>query len=332
MIPVEVGTQILVDELAAGFPGGSQGTSKIVQVLVGGALTNPSGKLDPEQKSYRIRRQLTLEENPFLQDHEIGGQAVLPTVCASAWMANTAEQLYPGFQFFSLSDYKVLKGIVFDETLASEYNVELLEISKDGEKGEIALAAKIWSEMESGKRRYHYSGEIKLLRNMPDAPIYAGFDSTVMSELAMYPYEDGTLFHGPSFQGVKRVLNLSREKMTMECLLPQIDERQQGQIPAQAFNAIAADVQFQCMLIWVRHFYDAGSLPLRCQHGEHYQDIPAGKTFYVSMEVTSSKDTKLVTDIISHDRNGKIYWRVFGAEVTISKQLNRLFVPHKNKS
>lgn len=323
VIPVEVGTQILVDELAAG-------NDKVVQVLVGGFLTNPSEALDPELKSYRIRRKLTLEENIFLQDHEIGGHAVLPTVCASGWLANTAEQLYPGFQFFSLSDFKVLKGIVFDETLASEYNVELVEISKDGEQGAIALAAQIWSETESGKRRYHYSGEIKLLRKRPETPIYEGFDSTLMEEVAsLSPYEDGTLFHGPSFQGVKRVLNLSREKMTVECLLPQIDERQRGQIPAQAFNAIALDMQFQCMLIWVRHVYDAGSLPSQCRYAEHYQDAPAGKKMYVSLKVELSKETKLVADIVTHDRNGKIYSRVFGAEVSISKQLNRLFVPHK---
>ena len=65
----------------------------------------------------RVQRTLSLAANPFLKDHVIGGQAVLPTVCALAWMGNTAEQLYPGYTFFKAENYRVLKGIVFDDTM-----------------------------------------------------------------------------------------------------------------------------------------------------------------------------------------------------------------------
>ena len=84
------------------------------------------------------------------------------------------------------------------------------------------------------------------------------------------------------------------------------------------------------MLIWVRKFYDSGSLPSNCQKGEYYQDIPLGKIFYASMEVKSNSNTKLIANIYLHDKNGNIYSQVFEAEVTISKQLNYLFVSAKN--
>lgn len=318
VIPVEVGTQMLVDELTVGNP-------ETVQVLVGGSLASVSGELDPELRTYRIRRKLTLEANPFLLDHVIGGHAVLPTTCALAWIAN-CEQLYPGYKFFSCENHKVLKGIVFDETLASEYILDLKEINKS-QGGEIDLAATIWSD-DTRKIRYHYTAQIKLLWQIPPAPTYEAFDSTQDNAVAgLSPYQDGTLFHGSSFRGVKRVLNISPEKLTMECVLPAIDERQQGQFPTQSLNAIALDVQYHhSMLIWVRHFYQAASLPLRWQRGEHFQVIPFGEKFYVSMEVHSSNETKLVTNITAHDIQGQVYSRVFGAEVTISKQLNRLFV------
>lgn len=316
VIPVEVGTQMLVDEL-------DFGERKTVQVLVGSPLVAASGELDSELRTYQIRRKLNLKANPFLQDHVIGNQAVLPTVCASVWLANVSAQLYPGHKFFSCENYKVLKGIVFDETLASEYVLELKEIEKSQENG-IELLAIIRSEV-AGKPRYHYSGQIKLLKKIPEAPTYE-FDQTQNQEfLLLSPYQDGTLFHGPSFKGVKQVLNITPETLTMECVLPKLDEKQRGQFPAETFDFVAADVQFQCMLIWVRHFYQAASLPLRCQHGEHFQFIPAGEKFYVSMEVVSSNEAKLVANITSHDIQGKVYSRVFGAEVTISKQLNRLF-------
>ena len=91
------------------------------------------------------------------------------------------------------------------------------------------------------------------------------------------------------------------------------------------FNPFAADPQFQVMLIWVRHHFNAGSLPTKATLGEHFAMIPQGKKFYVSLDVKSSNESQLVADIISHDENGNVYTRVEGAEVTISKQLNDLF-------
>jgi hypothetical protein len=45
------------------------------------------------------------------------------------------------------------------------------------------------------------------------------------------------------------------------------------------------------------------------------------------LEVRSHSESSLVADIIAHDAAGEIYTRVDGAEVTISAQLNRLFMP-----
>lgn len=328
VIPVEVGTQLLVEELA-------WGDQQTVQILVGSPLVAASADLNSELASYRIRRKLTLEANPLLQEHVIGAHAVLPTVFASAWMANTCEQLYPGYHFFKCLNLKVLKGIVFDASLADEYIVEITEINKSAhtteiDTAEIHLKVLIWSETAIGKPRYHYSGQIQLLRKIPDSPLYPAFDNAVDPSLSdLSPYRDQTLFHGFSFQSITRILNLSSEKLTMKCVLPQIQEQQWGQILPQAFNPIATDIQFQCLLVWVKQIYQAASLPLQCRMMEHFRAIPGGQPFYVSMTVQSSNSTQLVADITSHDEDGKIYSRMLGAEVTISKQLNQLFAEAK---
>jgi hypothetical protein len=113
----------------------------------------------------------------------------------------------------------------------------------------------------------------------------------------------------------------------MRCVLPPISDVEQGQFRVQSFNPYIADGQFQSMVIWARYFHDAGSLPLKTRRGEQYRPIPFGETSYVSMEVVSSTNSKLVANIITHDGEGRIYARVLDAEVTISKQLNNLFVP-----
>jgi len=320
VIPIEVGTQIVVDNLKTAVP-------EAVQILVGSPFTTPEIKLEPTLQTYRIRRKLTLAANPFLHDHIIGGHPVLPVTCATAWMINVCEQLLRGYQFLSCENIKVLKGIVFDETLANEYILDLKEINKS-KQTEIELAATIWSETATGKPRYYYSVQIKLQQQIPSMPIYDAYDDTADKALVkLSPYQDGTLFHGPRFQGIKRILNISSKKLTIECVFQPFEDKQRGQFPRLTLDPIAADAQFQCMLIWVRHFYQAGSLPLRCLRAEHFQAIPNGETFYVSMEVQSSTDSKLVANIISHDSQGLVYSRVFDAEVTISKQLNHLFFP-----
>ena len=71
--------------------------------------------------THRIRRVLSEAANPFVRDHVIGEHAVLPAVAVMAWTANACEQLYPGFTFARAQEFRTLKGIVFDESLADEY-------------------------------------------------------------------------------------------------------------------------------------------------------------------------------------------------------------------
>ncbi|WP_392532242.1 SDR family NAD(P)-dependent oxidoreductase [Nostoc sp. C117] len=324
VIPVEVGTQMLVEELAFGH-------QDRVQVLVGGSLATLHSSLEPEMQTYRVRRKLTLEANPFLQDHIIGEHPVLPLTYSIAWMVNTCEQLYPGYKFFSFSNCKVLKGIVFDESLANEYIVDLKEVNKSADK-EIELAVTIWSNTTAERPRYHYTGQIKLLRQIPNTHIYKAFDKTQDENyLSLSPYKDGTLFHGSSFQGVKRVLNISSKRLTLECMSSITDAEQYGQFSVQTFNPCTADMQNQGMLIWVRHLYQAACLPLSCEKGENFQYIPSGKLFYTSIEVLSSSNTNFKANVISHDIDGQVYSQVFGAEVIINKQLNSLFIPAEER-
>ena len=325
VISVNVGTKVFVNEIL-------KNQNEQVQILVGRGLFDANIELKSELETHSFRRKLTLSANPFLQDHVIGNRPVLPAVFATIWLANTAEQIYPGYKFFSCDNFKVLKGIVFDETLTDEYVLDIKEISKIPEQ-EIKLFATIWSQTNEGKPRYHYQSHLKLFKQIPEKPIYKKFDYKQDEKLInLSPYKDRILFHGSSFQGVKRVLNANNKKITLECIFPQVKSSHFGQFPAQAFNPLSLDAAFQCMLIWVRKFYDSGSLPSNCQKGEYYQDIPLGKIFYASMEVKSNSNTKLIANIYLHDKNGNIYSQVFEAEVTISKQLNYLFVSAKNHS
>ncbi len=332
VIPVDVGTDMLADELAQETPA--------AQIVIGGALFPPVREPSAGRRSYRIHRTLTLDANPFLRDHVIGGKAVLPTVCAIGWMINAAENLYPGYTFACVEDYRVLKGIVFDETLADDYILDLRETAASPEA--IYFDALI-SSAANGKSRYHYKAQITLKSESANQQI--GKSANRKSRITDYElritdhesgiriqnltgeilYHDHTLFHGPSFRGVEEVLTISEQGLTLRCCLPAVPPEVQGQFPVQTFNPYLTDVQLQSLLIWAKKTHDIVGLPLRIQKGEQFRQVHFGEVTYATLIVQSITDHNLVADVIVHNADGDLCSRVTGAEITLSKRLLGLF-------
>lgn len=318
ILPVETGTQMLVNELHPS----NQGTA---QVVIGSPLIPPPTPLDTKLQTHRIRRQLSLEGNPFLHDHVIAGKPVLPATCAVSWIINTCEQLYPGYKFFSYIDFKVLKGITFNETLANEYILDLQEIAKTDER-EILFQAKIRSETPDGKTNYHFSiSQIQLVPELPASPTYESLnleEDKIITTTSKDFYQTQTatffpLFHGASFQEIKKVLNISQEKITTECVWHEIEDKQQGQFPIGWVNPYSIDLSTHPLWIWMQHFYQEICLPAGIQKYEQYSRTPCDTPFYVSCEVKTKTASSVTADFVVHDSQGKVYSRLLGGKGTI---------------
>ena len=87
----------------------------------------------------------------------------------------------------------------------------------------------------------------------------------------------------------------------------------------------------QSGLVWLQYFHQVSALPSRTGEVQFFRDLPVDKTFYVSTEILSCKNNKLVANIISHDADGLIYCQAFNVEATISKSLKKMFVASLNK-
>ena len=320
VISLKEGTETLIELLHK--PNSSS------QWVVGSPMPFPSPKVGNDLQSYRIFRQLSLGANPFLADHVIGGKAVLPTVCAVGWFINNCEKLYPGFRFFSVRDYQVFKGIVFDQDLADEYLLELKETQKSS--GSVIFEGKISSESPAGKLRNHYQALVELRKTIPDQPQIQDFELLHESpQKGLQYYEDKILFHGPRFRGVQEVLNLSPSGLITRCELPSFPIREQGQFPAGSFNPFLADIHLQSLLIWASSQLGSIGLPLKISGGTQYKSADFDTTTYATMQVQSSSNHRLIADVISHDEIGKIYSHVEGAEITLNNKLFDLFKDNK---
>ncbi len=327
IIPTEVGANLLVEALTGG-------KDEPVQVVVGGVPVLPVSHIGPDLHQYQIRRRLTLDENPFLFDHKIGEHPVLPATCSASWVAYSCEQLYPGYRFFSIENYRVLKGIVFDENLPDEHVLDLKEVAKSDEK--ITFDALIWSKNKKDRVQYHYGLRVNLVKSIPEAPVSTPPQLVPTESDQVIPgqvlYENGTLFHGPSFQGVERVLHISRGKLIMQCVLPQIADRIQGQFPVYTSNPFIYDAIVQSFLIWAQYFYQSPCLPSRLQSLEQFCPIPFGASYVVTMDIVSQSETSVVGNITVQDPQGNLFVYIKGLEGTISPHLNRLIGRHSSSN
>ena len=136
-------------------------------------------------------------------------------------------------------------------------------------------------------------------------------------------YHNGTLFHGPAFQGVKRVLDINEGRILLECNLPAISPELQGQFPLQTSNPFIYDAIVQSLLIWTQMVYQSPCLPSHLARLEQYKAIPFNQTCLVDLQIVSHSDKLVVADIQVIDAKGNVYAKFTQLQGTISPLLKR---------
>jgi len=137
-------------------------------------------------------------------------------------------------------------------------------------------------------------------------------------------YQDGTLFHGPSFQGIQEVLLLTENRVITQVSLPKMDSRNQGQFLAQTTNPFINDTIVQNLLIWTQEFYDTPCLPSRLHQWDQYQTIPFGVPVWVILNIKNHNEHAVVGDMLVQDEEGVEFFHFTGLEGTISKNLKHM--------
>ncbi|GLY82110.1 SDR family NAD(P)-dependent oxidoreductase [Actinoallomurus iriomotensis] len=319
LIDPAAGADLLARELAR-HPGGD------VEVVVGRAPAARPSPLGPPAV-HRVRRRLDPAANPFLRDHVVDGRRVLPAAVSGSWLVNSAEELLPGLRVVAVRDFRVFNGVVLTDDTPVELTLELTPeaapVSMGGD--DVVLAAKVWSETGSGSRP-RYGARLALSPHPPRAPRVDAPPSPVPGAAeGERLYQDGTLFHGPLFRGIRRVLSHDASHIWLECRLPEVPVSAQGQFPVRSVNHFVADVGFQAMLAWVRLHTGMASLPLSCAGSDIYRPLPFDRTFYARAEVRRHDAGSMAADVVLCDAGGRVHLRLTGAEVTVSARLAERF-------
>jgi polyketide-type polyunsaturated fatty acid synthase PfaA len=332
IIPLDAGAKLLVSELGAQ-------NNRCAQILVGNDLSKDQAGTDVKKPqvsrlNVSVSKTLLATNNTFLADHTIGDDQVFPTVCAIAWMRDASEKAYQGYHYQGLENYKLFKGIIFDGSEANEYQIEMN--AKPNDDGEILVVeTKISSINEQGKIVFHYGAQLTLVSQRKASP-KIDLTKPTSAESAKALYSNGTLFHGPSLQGINGILACNEQGLLLRCQVPAVAVEKQGDFPlsnsGEQSNVFANDLAYQAMLVWAKKELGLGSLPSSTQSWTVYREVTLDECFYLQLTVVKSSGKgkqrgALTADIQLISESNEVLSEIKSAKVTASANLNDLFLP-----
>ncbi|MDN3698696.1 beta-ketoacyl synthase N-terminal-like domain-containing protein [Vibrio cortegadensis] len=337
VIPLQAGAELFSSQLR---------NETGIQLLVGTSMQGSDNKeaavkklnaesvhlaKSPLNTSITVTRHLDPKALPFIQDHCIAGNPVLPTVCAIQWMREVAEQLL-GVNV-SIHNYKLLKGVIFDTDEVQELKLVLSSDAKSKDQLKAVISCQ-------GRPQYQAQLQVASVQMSEDVQqasvkrFEANTSAAVTTAQALY--SDGTLFHGPRLQGITSVERFDDLGLLAQCQLPQIENSDCGAfIPKQGFGdsqPFAEDYLLQAMLVWARLKYGAASLPSAIGEFICYAPMHNGDQGWLELSVIKSTARSLQADISLYHQDGRLSAVMKGAKVTISKSLNDAFLPKSSSA
>lgn len=224
-----------------------------------------------------------------------------------------------------LENYKLLKGIVFDDAVNSEFVIDAqLETVDQGVKASL----KIFSENAKGLPQYHYGADVIMVSQQLKSRAYNFSFSADLNKPAAPYYENGTLFHGKSLQGFSELKHLDEKGLRLSCQLNKKAESVQGNFNAKVGNIFADDLVYQALLIWVREKLGMGSLPSATTRWQKYREVGIDETFELELVITEQKPNSVSADVYLVDEQGLLIAEVSAVQVTASENLKHIFKKH----
>ncbi len=312
LIPVEVGTRMFADQFAP------ERGHDVVAVL---GPTTPLSEREsalPQAAVVLERRLDSLQADPIVADHVIGGTPVLPAAVALGWAIGAVERLTGG-TVRQVRDFAVHKGVVFDGTENSQFQLEAAPAG-DGATTEVTIR----SVGANGKIRPHYAAGVVLDTDATarlSRPTVAGLPALGQGQDAAGFYSDGTLFHGQSLRGVRKVVESQENRLVLECALPE-HRPAGGAFAGRLYGPGTTDLLLQAALVWMARFRDTASLPLGVSTVDLYEALPDGQPFLVVVEpVSAGGSSKATLTVTACAQDGRVLSRLSAVSVVSTPQL-----------
>jgi NAD(P)-dependent dehydrogenase (short-subunit alcohol dehydrogenase family) len=356
LIPVRTGRAMFLREVLfgakgevevtiAGIAGQAQGphnqqaaSSSEMGGLTTLPLLGPQTETASEGGTTRLSRTLSLEHDRYLKHHVLGDRPVLPFAFATEMMAEAAKLSAPQKDVLSVSDIRVLHGIVMD-TPEVALEVTARQQHKAGAGDGKMAPVDVTIAQASDSNRVSYRATVELGSGHNSTSVFASAIERCSKPLAgagplpvtIEEAYENWLFHGPLFQAIRSIEAIGPDGVSGALQLSDPKECLSGSPEgAWLIDPILLDAAFQMQLLWGRVHWDVTLLPSTVQSYVCLNEI--GKTGLragdiVRCELRSRPEAKNPishTDIVFFDGSGAPIGAVIDLEGTGSETLNRM--------
>ncbi|MGH8901538.1 MAG: SDR family NAD(P)-dependent oxidoreductase [Egibacteraceae bacterium] len=286
LIPPELGTAALIDELERGRKGD-------IEVVLGAgpwqAATPPTPVASPPTPVERfpllggtrvittpegteVTRMLDPDRDLYLHDHQLYGHPVLPAAAAMELMAEAAAAARPGHEVAELRDLQVLKGVILDD--GPRPVTVRTEATRPIGDGGTTLAVTITDDRTG---RVGYRAEVVLLPALPAPPESEACSPRTLEPFPM-PLEqayDELVFQGSMLRGIARIDGIDDEGM-VATLVPSSPRSCLAGPAAGDWIAdpVVIDSGFQLAILWARVRLDMTPQPARIRRYRRFAVLP----------------------------------------------------------
>jgi hypothetical protein len=325
LIEIEAGANYLVQEI-------SSNSDRPVEVVVMGKKSDECHEetgVTPRTSllSIAFERTLDIEQYPFLKSHVIDGRPVLPMSIIIEWMAHGALHGNPGLQFIGFDNFRILKGLILDE---SEPCTVRVLADKAKKKGSLRMVrVELCGSGGNGRESVYASADIALAAKLPEGPeSVTEFSLPPYSRQSKEIYNNGLLFHGPHFHGIMGVEGCSGQGIAARVRTAPAPSAWIKHPLRNAWLAdpLVLDSSFQMMILWSFEVNGIGSLPCFAGRYRQFRPVfPEGEVRVV-IRVTQDNEHRALADLDFIDAvTGKPVARMENYECVMDASLNRAF-------
>jgi acyl transferase domain-containing protein/NAD(P)-dependent dehydrogenase (short-subunit alcohol dehydrogenase family) len=315
LIPLEQGSDLFWQELNQPRP-----TSAELVVLAKPQMADIQPADGPE--SLRI----DLVNWPFLADHVLNGQLVVPVVMHLELMARQASHIFPDMACHGVRDFKILKGIVLPST---EYRQVRVRLDQQQTVDSGVLAAMLIEVYDTSGECWRPSSqasiwlsETRLSPVQPEIDLAAGQTPPAIDQIyAEY------LFHGPKFQGLSEVTSLSPQGAVAHAKRSPEPKNWGDSLifDSWCFDPLLLDSGFQLGVVWSSRFKAMRSLPVKIvSYIQYCAEFPAAGC-WLRLLIQEVRDQELTAAMEFVDEQGQVLARMKGYHAVMDESLGEAF-------
>ncbi|MFC8103401.1 SDR family oxidoreductase [Streptomyces sp. NPDC057363] len=300
LIPVDRGAAAFTVEL------GAADRDTRIALVAGAGDATPDSAGDPSPARIRI----TSTTHPYLTDHRVADEPVLPLAMALEWFVRAAGAWRPTAGGPVLRDVRVLDKVTLPRLAHDGHRLTV-----HGRRRDVGPPSGLEAELRDEDGASHFRAVLDFEATLPEREPWApGSETTEPADTTgrAVLYDGRTLFHGPRFHALRALGSVRPDGA--EATVVGVAELGWGD-DHWGTDPAAVDGALQLALLWTEHALAAASLPMAVAECRVHRRGPAPDGLRCVVRARKVHDTGARCDVALFDPDGALRTELLGVEL-----------------